>query len=269
MVDANFETSNPSVEEISGEKVFRLGSELPTQYSEPLSKIKSSTPEVFAEQAERAASIFYVLDENLRLVDSSGHPLDSEVTELARNVSQLPSVNQVNIFNKLGAEKEKDISQHAGEHEKFRSFFERKNPEDLLPHWVVSRTQDMETRQELPNTVNFYNAWVKGRSTSSSERNGLYHHYYPEVSPDNGELLVDNFKCYLEHDISEDRLQKAFSQLEQLRLHPHSSKLSEENRVVLYWNTSINDDLQTKLLKFLMKTKFLIAVLVKTVLLLR
>lgn len=191
--------------------------DLPVEYALPLEKIKRQAPNEFYEQAVKCAHIFYNLDQG-----KTGPEEDKFASELAN----LPSVASIGLFNGFGGV----------------------GFEAATPKWLHGRKKEDIKSQGIPKIAGFYEKYVEEKSDNiHKETNGVYADYDKNWCPPESESLSDNFKAYMETDCSRVELEGLFNELAYKKIHPHSSKLFEENRLVLYWQSELKEDLEKNL----------------------
>jgi len=212
-------------------KTIHIGDPLPEHYQNPLEQLSQVAPGGFKEQATRLAYYFYALDNNLELMDKNGRSLREEVNSLAQEIADLPAIHLVYILNSSG------------------NRLKGMPPEECLPQWVtkIHLENTGEPENGIPQASEFYNKYAPTHGEKEDDQQGTYYLYDQGISPPRGESSVDTFKCYLEHDTSQSQLEATFKALAELKIHPHSSKLSEGDRIVLYWKTYLTDELSEQL----------------------
>lgn len=245
--------STPKKEQSQNNETIRIGDPLPEHYAKPLEEIRQNAPQGFNEQATKLAYYFHALDQNRSLVDEHGNSLQEDVNHLADEIADLPSIHMVYVFDSLAKSQQEHQQQEKGSsssHIKRRRAFDSIPPEEALPQWITSReTPDKLTPKTggIPQAAKFYNEYAPKHGEGKDLTHGRYFFYDKSMCPPPGEAPVDIFKGYIENDVPESQMTALFEDLAELKIHPSSSKLFEGDRIVLYWDTYLSDDLSSKL----------------------
>lgn len=214
---------------------IRLGDSLPEHYQNPLTELTKVAPEKFVKEATRLAYYFHSLDNGTELFDQNGQSLKMEVNNLADEIALLPSFDLVYIFDSLPKSARSNTL----------------SPEKSLPKWITSRRNLIDTKpnpEGIPEINKFYQNYAPIHGKSEDLQHGKYFDYDINLCPEKSNSPVDTFKCYLEKDSKSEDLKNLFKQLGEQKIHPHSSKLvNEGDRLVLYWHTSLNDEINNQL----------------------
>jgi len=243
----------PNHEDRSKPESLRLGDPLPEYYVAPLKEISNIAPEGFLGQSIRAAYYLHALDQGIELFDQNGNSLQAEVNRFADEMADLPAIHLVYVFGQLARSQRKNAQEPdpTNSHVKSRRAFDSVPPEEALPHWVTSRIHWEQPPEQdgsnIPQASEFYLQYAPTHGERRDLTHGTYYYYDRDISPPQGESPVDIFKCYLEQDIPQDQMTVLFAELASLKIHPHSSKLFEGDRIVLYWDSYLSEELSTQL----------------------
>lgn len=186
-------------------------------YEKTLSEIKIVAPRGFYESAVQCAQIFNNLDQgNIGLTEK----------KFAEELAQLPSIKGINNLQKLGG----------------ISF------EEATPKWLHDQKIEKNEGQCIPQIAEFYKSYIDKKATRiHQESNGTYVEYDEENCPTMGEKILDHFKAYIETDCAHDKMENLFEELATEKSHPHTSKLFEGSRLVLYWRSQLSPELEEKI----------------------
>lgn len=187
------------------------------RYEDILEEIPPEAPRIFLKQAEEAARLFTLLDNDI------GTP-DTKI--LLETISQASFVGT----------------------------FRARKPEMLktsFPAWIVEEREKKKVGGFVrfgDDVIDAYNCWVTGNGVERSDPNGTYVDYGIEgiVLDDGSE--IKSFKGYVPNDITAGGLMSLFETLKTRNVHPKVTKMfSELNRLVFYWTTPPNKELVSTL----------------------
>lgn len=245
--------ANQEIVEKSKDKL-RLGEKLPAAYDDVLDLIKDQAPVEFLVQARFCAYCFWALDEGKTLVDNKRNEL-SELADLVRGVQEtiqtLPNILGLFRDYSLSEEITDVFVPQKGSAIIGRRKLQAPNPYECLPSWAVRQQKPKTTEsdpQRFKQLHDFYRHWTKRANVIERKSGGYPYHYYPkdECLP-NAESEVDFFKAYIEKPHTFVQLTELFADLKKLKLHPNSSKLFEDHRLVLYWDNYLTKEIESKL----------------------
>jgi len=230
-------------ENIEKDQEIKLGDPLPEHYQNPLNEIKNIAPEKFISEATTLAHYFHSLDTGTELFDQNGQSLQTKVDNLADKIAKLPSFDLVYVFDSLPKSARSNTF----------------SPEKSLPRWITSRREQSTPETSSsgnPEITKFYQEYAPKHGRSKDLEHGNYFFYDKELCPEKSDSPIDTFKCYLEKDVNAENLNTLFKELGEQKIHPHSSKLFVEgDRLVLYWHTSLNDEMNNQLVDLFNKNK--------------
>jgi len=201
---------------ISGWRALKLPNDpekpennLPREYQESLKKVKEIAPEGFYKQAVKCAQLFHNLDQGI---------VSEEENNFANELANLPSIASIDVFDNFGGV----------------------GFEEATPLWLHNKREiSTKNDNDFEKVANFYKNYVEKKALSiRREMNGEYADYDAEICPPYDDSLINNFKAYIEKGAD---LKKLFDELETSKLHPHSSKLFDGDRLVLYWYSPLQE----------------------------
>lgn len=220
----------------------RLGDQLPKHYMDILDQLPANIPNRFINEATRVGYFMTALDQGVPLYDQNGNDLSEEVEQFARTLAEAPFIDQ--LFYSIKPI-QNPSNRNTGQEIKRRSV-SLGNPGTSLPNWLLnSRAMLEETSPDnATNLRSFYNSWVEGTAISSrKEKNGTYSDYPEHMSPQKITSPIHQFKAYVEVDANQEALEEVFSRMTKEKIHPHETKITPENRLVMYWSTAPKESL--------------------------
>lgn len=214
--------------EFSDNKDIKVGDPLPLEYQSVLDELDQSVPEEFRDQAQRAGYYFWSLESGKSLLDQHGNPLGENVARLADQVAR---------------------SRFVWYHQ---NPWQGANLREVLPVWVYTRLEKVVQMTTLSkHTLDQVAKWHKGYTEAHGKpfyAQGAqeYFHYKNGVPPQKPQSFArsSNFKIYIEEGLRNyPVLEKAFEWLRWRGIHPHATKLYDQDRFVLYWDTQPTEEL--------------------------
>ncbi len=226
--------------ELGDKKEITIGEPLPQEYEEVLNQIRDDAPDGFKKRAREAAYLFWALENNAKLFDEGGESLQELKDNLAKKLRRSGFVGGVFIRAqfKLFGEDKYDIN-------------------EALPHWItnISFKKSGEPFNERDEQVieNFYQEYTQEFATpyKSSDRQTYHRYNTGTVSEKKQTYPPVSFKMYIESRMLRNTtlIKKAMLQLTERGLHPDTTKLFEGNRLVLYWELPLHEDLAQGILE--------------------
>ncbi len=233
-----------------GERIH-MDESLPREYQNVLDELNLSVPSEFKEQARQSAYYFWSLNEDKQLSDVHGNSLQDTVNRFA---DQLASTGFV------------WHTYHEAESDKI---FAKTHPElmakqggptvvqEALPEWIYTRMEKLLarphlTKDELDTIAKAYEDYGKNHGVSAVYGVQDYYDFVNGVPPRRSPRFFgksDNFKAYIEDDIGKFPSvgTQAMEALRQQGIHPQQTKLSEGDRLVLYWGVPPNESLYSNI----------------------
>lgn len=207
------------------DKEIKIGDPLPVEYQGVLRNLKPDIPNEFKNRARLAAYYFYALENGRKIVDQEGKPLDKEVERLAE---QLTTSNYI-LTTYVAAKTYKKGAL---------------DPKEALPKWIPNRVEQADetllvelSAEEKKKLEDFHASYAQKNGIFD----GTYAYYNKKNSPNReiSESLVNNFKYYIEGVSAKNigKIEEVLNELDLQKIHPHSSKVFESVRLVLYWHS--------------------------------
>lgn len=201
---------------------------LPQPYKEALSELKENVPQEFRDQARMAAYYFWSLDTGRKLVEG-GTSTDEKVRRMADQIARSGFAQTAYIKAEYPALTGESV-----------------DPKKALPWWVNERVtrkrEEPLSGEEVDNLVRFHT----GYGEENGQQFGAHYLYEDGTRQIDG---VSNFKFYLERKALKDpeKIKSALNALKEEGIHPNQSKLYDERRLVFYWRTPLEKNLQNEI----------------------
>lgn len=232
--------------EIKSAETISLNVSLPKEYSDVLEQIPESIPVEYRKKMEEAAYYFWALETGQELFDENGFSLQEKVLRMANQIAD--STFALSAYTPFFREPGYD-------------------PDSVLPDWVVSRKNETDAKlahalsqEELDRIDLTYQEYLQQNANNvTKETNGIYARFTKGTPPRSEKTigLSGQFKCYIENDslLPISNVIEALDTLTENGYHPHSCKLFEGTRLVLYWDSNLTEELEKEIRNIFEKTQ--------------
>jgi len=207
---------------------------LPTELQEVLDDLSPNVPQEWRQQAVEAAHYINSLDSSQEITDENGQSL---VEKRQRFTDQLANSGFVwGVYN--------------------RSSRWALDPTKSLPNWLHSR-KDLQKFEQLSDSEqevvsNFYKEYVAKHATIHTSDDGQKYYDFTNGVPNKGKETITGVhrsKGYVEETSLRNVqvLEKTLEALRKQKIHPHTTKLFDRDRLVLYWDSELTDEQKSQI----------------------
>lgn len=216
---------HPSISEIT-----LMESQLPPEYQSVLDKIRPDAPEAWKLQARQAAYYFWSLDKNIPIFDQHHQSLGEQRDRMAKQIAE---TGVAEAYYSPAFASSIDINK-------------------ALPSWITTRHEQVDTTKLAETDIDaFCTAFEKygdQRGQKLADLSGQPRYRFDQgIVPGTVFSLEPtplNHKLYIENSALKNpqAVMDVLADLAAANIHPNMEKLFEDERLALYWFTTLTPD---------------------------